>query len=111
MNQSLGLTEYYQRFISLHCKLVHNHEFNMDDFRKRLLYKASHRGMKEADRLIGDFALARIGILSESQLTSFDLLLDESDNDLLKWIMERKEVPEWVDSNLITEIINFNKEQ
>ena len=83
----------------------------MDDFRKRLLYKASHRGMKEADRLIGDFALARIDILSESQLTSFDLLLDESDNDLLKWIMEREEVPEWVDSNLITKIINFYKEQ
>ena len=83
----------------------------MNQFRKRLLYKATHRGMKEADRLIGDFALARIGILSESQLTSFDLLLDESDNDLLKWIMEREEVPEWVDSNLITEIINFNKER
>ena len=83
----------------------------MDDFRKRLLYKASHRGMKEADRLIGDFALARIGALSVSQLTSFDLLLDESDNDLLKWIMEREEVPEWIDSNLITEIINFNKNQ
>ena len=107
----MGLTEYYQSFISLHCKLVHDNEVNMDDFRKRLLYKATHRGMKEADRLIGDFALARIGILSESQLTSFDLLLDESDNDLLKWIMEREEVPEWVDSNLITEIINFNKEQ
>ena len=83
----------------------------MDNFRKRLLYKASHRGMKEADRLIGDFALARIGTLSKSQLTSFDLLLDEADNDLLKWIMEREEVPEWVDSNLITKIINFNKEQ
>ena len=83
----------------------------MSDFRKRLLYKANHRGMKEADRLIGDFALARIGTLSESQLTSFDLLLDESDNDLLKWIMEREEIPEWVDSNLITEIINFNNEQ
>ena len=83
----------------------------MDDFRKRLLYKASHRGMKEADGLIGDFALARIGILSESQLTSFDLLLDETDDDLLKWIMGREEVPEWVDSNLITEIINFNNEQ
>ena len=83
----------------------------MDDFRKRLLYKASHRGMKEADRLIGDFASARIGTLSKSQLSSFDLLLDETDNDLLKWVMEREEVPEWVDSNLITEIINFNNEQ
>ena len=83
----------------------------MDDLRKRLLYKASHRGMKEADRMIGDFALARIGTLSESQLTSFDLLLDETDDDLLKWIMGREEVPEWVDSNLITEIINFNNEQ
>ena len=82
----------------------------MDEFRKRLLYKASHRGMKEADRLIGNFALARIGALSESQLNSFDLLLDESDSDLLKWIMKIEQVPGRVDSKLITEIINIHND-
>ena len=93
------------------CKLVHNQDFNMNKFRKRLLYKANHRGMKEADRLIGNFALARLGILSDSQLNSFDLLLDESDNDLLKWILGIEQIPARVDSNLITDIINFNNEQ
>ena len=83
----------------------------MDPYRKRLIYKATHRGMKETDKLIGSFALARIVTFSERELTSFDRLLDESDNDLLNWIMRREEVPTRVDSKLITQIILFNNDQ
>ncbi len=83
----------------------------MDLYRKRLIYKATHRGMKETDRLIGGFALARMVSLSDRELTSFDRLLDEADNDLLDWIMRREEVPTHVDSNLIFQIISFVNSQ
>lgn len=83
----------------------------MDLYRKRLIYKATHRGMKETDRLIGGFALARMVSLSDRELTSFDRLLDEADNDLLGWIMRREEVPTHVDSNLISQIISFVNSQ
>ena len=83
----------------------------MDPYRKRLLYKANHRGMKETDKLIGNFALARMSTLSEQELSSFDRLLDEADNDLLNWIMGREKVPAWVDSQLVDQIILFNSDQ
>ena len=83
----------------------------MDPYRKRLLYKANHRGMKETDKLIGNFALARMSSLSEQELSSFDRLLDEADNDLLNWIMGREKVPAWVDSHLVNQIILFNSDQ
>ena len=80
----------------------------MDLYRKRLLYKATHRGMKETDTLIGGFAKAQLESLSDVQLASFDTLLDEEDNDLLNWIMEREEAPKRIDSQLLNQIITFN---
>ena len=80
----------------------------MDLYRKRLLYKATHRGMKETDTLIGGFAKAQLEVLSDVQLASFDALLDEEDNDLLNWIMEREDAPKRIDSQLLNQIITFN---
>ena len=82
----------------------------MDPNRKRLLYKANHRGMKETDKLIGSFAMARMSSLSEQELSSLDQLLDEADNDLLDWIMGREKVPSRIDSRLINQIILFNRD-
>ena len=81
----------------------------MDIYRKRLLYKATHRGMKEADSLIGGFAKARLENFSAEELALFDTLLDEADNDLLNWIMQRKKVPQRIDSQLFRQIINFSR--
>ena len=80
----------------------------MDLYRKRLLYKATHRGMKETDTLIGGFAKAQLEDLSDEQLASFDALLDEEDNDLLNWILKGEDVPKWIDSQLLNQIIAFN---
>ena len=111
--------ECIEKWINMHSKNHENHnkcqickqDFNMDPYRKRLIYKATHRGMRETDKLIGSFALARIVSFSNRELTSFDRLLDESDNDLLNWIMRREEAPTRVDSKLITQIILFNNDQ
>jgi len=79
----------------------------MDATRKRLLYKATHRGMKETDKIIGGYGEVRLGSMTEDELAAFDRLLDEPDNDLLNWIMGRDEAPGHVDSALLQEIISF----
>ena len=61
----------------------------MNATRKRLLYKATHRGTKEADKIIGGYAEACLDAMTEDVLASFDRLLDESDHALLNWIMGR----------------------
>ena len=79
----------------------------MDVTRKRLLYKAIHRGTKETDKIIGGFAEAYLDAMPEDVLMSFDRLLDESDHALLDWIMGAEPVPSRVDANLLCKIRSF----
>ena len=79
----------------------------MNATRKRLLYKATHRGTKEADKIIGGYAEAYLDTMTEDVLASFDRLLDERDHALLNWIMGAEPVPTHVDANLLREIISF----
>ena len=79
----------------------------MNATRKRLRYKATHRGTKEADKIIGGYAEAYLDAMTEDVLASFDRLLDESDHALLNWIMGAEPAPTHVDTNLLREIISF----
>jgi antitoxin CptB len=65
----------------------------MDDRRKRLLYRATHRGTREADRLVGGFAQAHLEGLNAADLDRFEALLEESDVDLVDWLMGRGVAP------------------
>lgn len=62
--------------------------------RKRLLYRAQHRGFKEADILIGHFAAARLPEMSAQEEQEFSRLLEVPDQDLYAWIIGRQPVPE-----------------
>lgn len=61
--------------------------------RKKLLYRASYRGFKEADLLIGGFAKAHLGAMSESELAEFETLLTLNDRDLYAWATGKKAPP------------------
>ncbi len=67
----------------------------MDDARlKKLLYRAEHRGFREADIIIGGFAQRHLAELSEAQLDEFEALIDQPDPDLYAWIIGREPTPE-----------------
>jgi antitoxin CptB len=61
--------------------------------RRRVLYRATHRGTFECDLLLGRFAAAWVGTFDEAALTAFEALLDCPDADLLDWISGRAEPP------------------
>ena len=50
---------------------------NIEIFRKKLLYKASHRGTKEMDILMGNFADKFIQLFDDHELSLLDILLDQ----------------------------------
>ncbi|MEQ8195562.1 MAG: succinate dehydrogenase assembly factor 2 [Rhodospirillales bacterium] len=79
--------------------------------RRRALFRSQHRGMKETDVLLGRFAESRLAGMSEDELARFEVLLEESDNDLLDWIMGRAEVPDDADGALIRLIKDFNEKR
>jgi len=64
-----------------------------DPRRKQLLYRAQHRGFKEADLLVGGFAAAHLATMNESDLEEFEALLKLDDHDLYNWIIGNKLAP------------------
>jgi antitoxin CptB len=58
---------------------------DLDVRRKQILYRAWHRGMREMDLIMGRFADAEIGSLTEADLAEFERLIDAVDRDLFAW--------------------------
>ena len=61
--------------------------------RKRLLYRALHRGFKEADIVVGRFAEAALPTMTEEEVAEFAALLEVPDQTLYAWIIGREDVP------------------
>jgi antitoxin CptB len=54
----------------------------LDDRRKRLLFRCWHRGTREMDLILGRFADAEIGTLTDTELGELERLLEIPDPDL-----------------------------
>ncbi len=75
--------------------------------RKRMLYRAWHRGIREMDLILGQFAEDRIADLSEEQLDAVEAIMSEEDGDLIKWINGEQPVPEHYRTPLFEEIASY----
>jgi antitoxin CptB len=70
--------------------------------RKRLHFRAWHRGTKESDLLLGRFADAHLATMSVDDLADFEQVLDCIDPELLDWYTGRAPVP----ANLRTPVLD-----
>ncbi len=61
--------------------------------RKKILFRAWHRGMREMDLIMGRFFEHNADTMSEADLDVFELLIEAPDRDLLAWITNREPVP------------------
>ena len=50
--------------------------------RRRALYRATHRGSKELDFLLGRFAVQEIDAMSDADLTTLEHLIEVPDPDI-----------------------------
>ena len=68
----------------------------MKIYLKKLFFKASHRGTKEMDIILGNFANKQLESMTKNDLALFDELLDISDPELYKWLTSDNEeiIPE-----------------
>ena len=60
---------------------------------KRLNYRASHRGTREADYLIGGFCAAHAGGWNDDEIAWFESFLEEQDVDIMAWALGTADVP------------------
>ncbi|SIS39245.1 FAD assembly factor SdhE [Insolitispirillum peregrinum] len=79
----------------------------LDERRKRILYRGNHRGMKEADVMLGGFVTAHVATLSDEQLDRLEALLDELDVDIMDWVIGKKPVPAAYDTDIFGMILAY----
>jgi antitoxin CptB len=75
--------------------------------RKRLLWRSSHRGIREMDLLMGGFALSRLPTMTENELNAFEALIELPDQDLLAWITGEATLPSTLSNALLPELLKF----
>ena len=81
----------------------------LDARRKRMMFRAWHRGTKELDILLGSFADQHLGELSDDELDAFEKLMEVPEPDLYNWIAGREPLPDNYQGPLIERIIAFHK--
>ena len=65
----------------------------LDARRRRILFRAWRRGMRELDLAMGHFADAELPAMSAAELDEFERLLDAPDPSVLAWITGEEPVP------------------
>lgn len=80
----------------------------LTDRRKKLLYRASYRGFKEADLLIGGFARAHLGEMTDADLDEFEMLLTHNDRDLYAWATGKIAVPADIEGPVFAKLRAFD---
>ena len=81
---------------------------DLDDRRKKILFRAWHRGIKEMDIVLGNFADAHLKSMDEADLDILEHLMDAPDRELFKWISGEVETPEHYRSHVMDRIQAFH---
>jgi len=80
----------------------------LDTRRRKLLFRAWHRGMREMDLIMGRFADRTIGELGESELAAFEQLMEFPDRELLAFVTGEADVPPSLDTELFRRLRDFH---
>ena len=59
---------------------------NIDELKKKIIYRSNYRGTREMDKLLGAFTKTYIDELDENDLLKLEKLLDVDDSNLYKFL-------------------------
>ena len=80
----------------------------LDVRRRRALFRAWHRGIKEMDLLLGRYADAHVPQMDEDALDGFEALMTIDDQVLYRWLTGEVTVPDEQNSHTFRAIRAFH---
>ena len=80
----------------------------LDERRRRTLFRAWHRGMREMDIIYGKFADAQIAALSDAELDQLEALMELPDRDVLMFMTGEADTPANYDTALFRRLKDFH---
>ena len=85
--------------------------FNIDQLKKKIIYRSNYRGTKEMDKLLGAFTKQYINKFDNQQLFDLEKLLDIDDDNLYNYYNGLKTDFKFENNNvtLLFKNFKFNK--
>ena len=80
----------------------------LDARRRRLLFRAWRRGVREMDLIMGRFADAYIDQFDETALDDFETLIEAPNVDLYAWVVGDAAAPARYDTPVLRQLIGFH---
>ena len=75
---------------------------------KRVRMRSWRRGIKEMDLILGGFADARLESLGPAELDAYEAMLNETDQDLSKWVSGALPMPA-AHAGILTTVADFHQ--
>ena len=72
--------------------------------RRRLIYRATHRGSHECDLLLGGYVNRHLPTMDDADLDALEEVLELPDSDLAEWLTGREPIPDQVATPLLLRI-------
>jgi antitoxin CptB len=81
---------------------------DLDPRRRKVLFRSWHRGMREMDLIMGQFADAQIDQLTDAELDVYEHLIEAPDRDILMWLTGEAPTPTNYDTPVFRRIKAFH---
>jgi antitoxin CptB len=79
-------------------------EIDLENRRRRLLFRSWHRGIKELDLIFGNFVEANNQSFTDDDCEWFEALYEEQDHEILGWVTKGEDVPEKWQCEMMTRL-------
>ena len=80
---------------------------NIEQLKKKIIYRSNYRGTKEMDKLLGAFTKRYIDELNNEELTELEKLLDVDDNNLYNFFNGMETDFKFIDNKINLLFKNF----
>jgi antitoxin CptB len=80
----------------------------LDARRRRIRFRAWHRGTREMDLILGTFCDSEIERLTDVELDEFERLIEAPDQDLYGWVTGSEPIGEGFDTLFFRRILDFH---
>ena len=81
---------------------------NLEVRKRRIRFRAWHRGMREMDLILGRFADATLSNLDADGVDTFEALMEVPDPELYEWITGAKKTPAKYETELMQKLRSFH---
>jgi antitoxin CptB len=81
----------------------------LDERRRKLLFRAWRRGVRETDLIVGRFADAHIDKFNDTELHDFERLIEAPNAALYAWVTGAEAIPADYDTAVLAELRAFHK--